>query len=491
MRPAVWLASAALVVASTSACDGDPKDSPDADPPSLLPTACPPEVDDVLMSGYTCETLTITPGEEDPVRLLVTKIEPPGGPTHDDPLVGIGPDLATTFNYAGLAPAAERTGRTLLLVNPRGVSGSQPDLDCPEAEEATTDEGWQQGVAACADRLTEDDVDLDAFNQSAMAADVIALTSVLGLDQWNLGSWGTSGRVALEVLRADPPGLRSVFLDSPELPSDNPLTTAAGDTRAALRRVLDDCAADRACRALPHRMADVERIVDELDRDPLTRRVRTADGQADVTVDGVLVVRLLRHMLATGSSVSQYSTAGAVPALLHALEHDAGMLDDTLLAPMAASRPNCEGYLPSCQPYHRVSIGAFLSAICPATGPAEDAAPADAIGRAYARNPYVRACADWPVEARAFPGDPVVSEVPVLVAVGRYNPYVDVDRLRAGLSGLARLELVVVPAWGYNALGSGPCLSEIRNAFVDDPDAAPDDTCVDDLPSRAEFRPRL
>ena len=181
--------------------------------PTLEDTTCPPQVDDVLAERYSCQFLTVRPegGDVPAIRLLVTKVEPVEGPA--DPIIVVGEDVSTEFNYAGIAPVADRIGRTVYFLNPRGVVGSEPSLECPEADELTADtlaagadqdqqSAWLGAVQACHARLLGAGVDLSEFGQDAMARDVLALAEALGAESWSIGAWGSAGQVALRVARA-------------------------------------------------------------------------------------------------------------------------------------------------------------------------------------------------------------------------------------------------------------------------------------------------
>jgi pimeloyl-ACP methyl ester carboxylesterase len=495
------LAAVALLPLGLVACQGSDDPEPKATAPRLAPVECPPQVDDVLMSGYTCATLTTSGSAgRTPVRLLVTTIEPADGAATQDPIIVVGADLATAINYAGIAPAADRMDRTLVILSPRGVVGADPDLSCPEVDELEPvapvggTEAWTEAVDRCATRLAEAGVDVEQYGQEQMATDVLDLVDALGVSSWNLGVWGTSGRVALEVLRSGPEGLRAVFMDSPELPSDDTLGTAGARTTAALTRVLDACTDDRRCSRLPHSLADVDRIAAALDAAPLTTTV-DHDGQpVDVTVEGDLLVRLLRQMIADSGVHSQYFAAGAVPALLASAEARDATALATVVQPLLSSVTYCEGYVPLCAPYQRITLGAYLPTVCShAADPLADDAVPEALRHTFDDDPYRAACGRWPTAAPLENEDQIESDVPVLVLTGALDPYVDVapESWRAALSGLSRLTAVEVPGWGHNVMTAGDCPVTMRNRFVAHPERPVDESCLAKLPTMPEFLEHL
>ena len=307
-------------------------------------------------------------------------------------MIILGEDYGTTFNYAGLAPVAERLGRTVYLLNPRGVIGSQPDLSCPEADAVGPDRSaWLAAVQQCHDRLEAAGVDLAAYGSDSMPGDVLTLVDVLGLDSWNLGNWGTSSVVTLRLLAQDPAGLRSVVLDSPALPGDDPRTTLAGDTRRALDALFDACLVDGSCRHQSHTGADLDAAVDSLDRTPLERTL---------TVDGSMLVRLVRHALSDNGVTTPDLSASGVPEIIAGASRWTASMDRNLLTPLTLSAPYCEGYLPSCKAFHRTTLGVLLTDLCRNHGPATLPAGHDAIGRFAADSPYVAACDSLPVDRK-------------------------------------------------------------------------------------------
>lgn len=90
-------------------------------------------------------------------------------------------------------------------------------------------------------------------------------------------------------------------------------------------------------------------------------------------------------------------------------------------------------------------------------------------------------CEAWPVAAApAAIKEPVRSDVPALILQGAYDTRTPVFMGRDALEGLPRGTLALVPQQGHevwtNAQG---CVGRIGTAFLQDPDAAPDLSCLD------------
>ncbi|PKH37623.1 TAP-like protein [Nocardioides alpinus] len=504
-------AAVALAVAMAGCTSGadDPGPTPSgrggtAAPADFTETECPADVASVVVGEVTCGVLTVPedrarPGND--VDLFVARIEPPEV-LHEDPMFVAGTDLANLPNYGGVAPLAQRVGREVIMMDTRGVGHSRPSLACPEVDEirttaltsSTADEqaraAFLAAVDACHERLTADGVDPGAYHLAAMAADAEDLRTALGIEEWNVVSYGTASRIALEMVRRSPDHLRSVLLDSPEVPGVDPRVLAVDSTRAGLAAVLEACASARPCDdAFPDVDTLLDRALAALADDPLTVAMSpTGQESVDVLVDDALLLRLLRGMLSDGGSSGSLTRAASVPAVLDgAVDGRLPELAKTLATTVAGSPPYCLGYLPKCLPQHRASVGTAYSVLCHDVAPRHDDAEAaraagtedTAVAAAYGESPYLDVCDAWPVDGTQHTGtpdvdSPVESDLPVLALVGAFTPYSPEAVVREGLAGLSGTTLVVDPTGGHNVMGSD-CLVSIRSAWLDDLDLGDDE----------------
>ena len=469
-----------------------------ASPADFAETECPADVASVVVGEVTCGFLTVpedrtAPGRD--VRLFVTRIEPPEV-LHDDPMFVAGTDLANLPNYGGVAPLAQRVGREVIIMDTRGVGHSEPSLACPEVDavretalatatdDAATRTVFLDAVGACHDRLAADGVDLAAYHLSAMATDAEDLRVALEIDEWNVITYGTASRIAFEMLRQAPGHLRSVLLDSPEVPGTDPRALAVDATRAGLSDVLAACAADTACAtAFPDAETLMDRALAELADQPVTLSMEAAGQEpAQVLLDDALLLRLLRGMVSDGGSSGSFMRPAAVPAVLDGAV--AGRLDGlatTLATTVAGSPTYCLGYQPKCLPQHRVSVGTAYSVLCNDVAPLHDRADAvrdvaaDEPGwaAAYGDNPSLDVCEAWPVATGGGSShdvdSPVRTDVPVLALVGAFASYTTEALVRDALAGMPSATVVVDPAGGHNVMGSD-CLVSIRGSWLDDLD---------------------
>jgi pimeloyl-ACP methyl ester carboxylesterase len=161
----------------------------------------------------------------------------------------------------------------VIVLDQRGTGSSIPKLTCPEfvaavqevQQKMLSDEGSTKVIAAamraCHERLTDRGIDLAAYTNAEIAADVEDLRRALGIAKWNLFGWSYGARVALTVMRDYPNGVRSAVRDSVYPPQANQLSEFAANTQATFDALFARCRADAKCdQAYP----DVERAFYQL-----------------------------------------------------------------------------------------------------------------------------------------------------------------------------------------------------------------------------------
>ncbi|MBA3691599.1 MAG: hypothetical protein H0W82_09340, partial [Actinobacteria bacterium] len=195
--------------------------------------ACPADVVGALPDlRVTCGYLTAPELHAHPeggtVEVFVARVRGPE-PVPSDPLIVIGgKDIGAAVHYADdIAPMPARVGREIIVLEPRGTGHDRPALTCPEVErfdedhvggslaDADVESVFSEAVTACASSLRDRGVELSAFTLRESAADVGDLVTALGLDAFNVATYGYNSKIAFELLRRAPAGLRSVYMDSP------------------------------------------------------------------------------------------------------------------------------------------------------------------------------------------------------------------------------------------------------------------------------------
>jgi pimeloyl-ACP methyl ester carboxylesterase len=500
------MASAALVMAACGTTEPTVSPTPSAGTfqPSYSEVACPDDVEVALLVAHACGRLSVLEDRSKPagrtISLFVVRMAPPGEASAD-PMLAIFGDIGDAAGFGGMAPLPGRVHRAAYVMEPRGVGHSEPSLACPEfdglaidAVEASSGEPIVRqkvltAVKACRDRLTASGVDVAAYDAVAAAADVVDLRNALGISRWNLISFGSQSRVLIEAARLDADAVRSMVLDSPQLPDLPDAPLAERGLNDAIESLARTCAADTACNATAPRFSDLlASALVQLDAHPVTVTNTTgalaqlAGGPVDMRVDGGALLRVVRSILGGDGPAN---VAELPPTIASAA---VGGVSDQLVTILASDPTLCAGYRPICPHGGSFSLGAYLSILCRDDAPfldmaAVDADPTPAYHAVFGDNPYLAACVPWAVP----PADDVVHQplggsLPLLVLVGQFDAFVPDTLVTRSLSPRLNTYLVRVPAQTHNVIGFTECAIAIRNAWVDHPEAPPAETsCLDSL----------
>jgi len=184
-----------------------------------------------------------------------------------------------------------RQRRDIVVFDQRGVDASSESTHCfrTVAENveamALTKIGEAPATlhnditAACIDELTARGLDLSKINTGQNAMDVRAVMSTLGYPTYNIYGISYGTKLALEVMRTAPDGLRSVVLDSvapPHIPLFNNLFVPNYE---AVKSMADACGADRECdEAYPDILNRYWTAIQNMDATPLVGATGTVTG---------------------------------------------------------------------------------------------------------------------------------------------------------------------------------------------------------------------
>lgn len=125
-------------------------------------------------------------------------------------------------------------------------------------------------VSTCMDEVKTKGHDLTTYNSVQNAKDVRAVMSALGYPEYNLYGVSYGTRLALEVMRSAPEGLRSVVLDSVDPANARVYDTNIIPVQEGIQSMIDQCAADDICNAAyPDLQATVLRVADKLQKVPI------------------------------------------------------------------------------------------------------------------------------------------------------------------------------------------------------------------------------
>jgi pimeloyl-ACP methyl ester carboxylesterase len=490
------LSLVALVLLSVlGACAAQAPQEEEA-PPSAAPVYEP--VDCKLFGSVSaqaeCGYLVVPEDRAQPhsgtVRLAAAVI--PGGSDNrkPDPLVFLsgGPGavaVASAGHIHGMLGAILRD-RDLVTLDQRGVGLSEPALDCPEYEQASTDtygagvsrevsrERMFEALRACRDRLTEEGANLSAYTSAAIAADVHDLMEALGYDRYNVYGGSYGARLALTIMRDYPDEVRSAVLDSVGPPHEDIFELRALGAQRALERVFEQCAASETCNEKhPNLEETFTSLLEKLDEEPLPVSVRGTTYQVG---GGEFVWLILMGM---------FEPAGV-----------AGLPDliDGVAGGETSWLPAQVGMVLALQGI--LWEGMHFSIWCADEVPFNSAADADEIngdlhpaivqGLEADNLPWIaQLCEMWGAAASAAVEDePVRVDVPTLILTGEFDPVTPQEFASSTAENLAKAQAFMIPSQAHDVLSSSACARDIMKQFLDAPEEMPDTGCLDKLKPR-------
>lgn len=331
---------------------------------------------------------------------------------------GPGQGAAGIAGFLADGPLAKiREQRALVFVDQRGTGKSNP-LSCTLYNADDNLQGYfeemfpVEQVRACRERL-EKIADLKLYTTSVAIDDLDEVRRALGYEKINLygGSYGTT--VALAYLRRYGAHVRSAVLAGvAPLDFKLPLPFAKG-AQHAMESLVNDCAADAACRAaFPKLREEFQSILERLAKSPVVVDVVnpfTRQPQRISLGRGPFTERLRLMLYDHGSS-------RMVPALIHRAYQ--GDFKPFVLTTLPQARAT----------YHSLSLGMYFSVTCSEGVPfitEEDISRETAatfIGD-YRVRVHQRACREWP--RAGVPKDftsAFKSDAPVLMLSGEVDP---------------------------------------------------------------------
>jgi pimeloyl-ACP methyl ester carboxylesterase len=472
--------------------------------PSFQSAACPnpnypgvPEAN--LGPNYSCGYLTVPENRSAPngrtIRILVARVKAATSTPRPDPIVFLagGPGGAGTLSAPGVVAGGMNADRDVIFVNQRGTLHSHPHLSCPEMDDfaarsiglvyqaASTAMRAAEGVAACRERLLATGVDLAAYNTIENAADIADLRVALGIEQWNVYGVSYGSNLALQLLRDHPEGIRSVVLDSVVPPNQNLVDKWWEAPASGLEAISEACAAQPACAAAyPNLATDFSTTVNRLSATPAEISVKDAAGRpVRVTVDGFKLIPLV---LAWSASPTQVID---IPRMIDNLANGDGTLAAAGIIAANDLPEEQRGLLGS-----GLALGAYCQEMANWTDPGRALSQArlampgigDSVLQIMPTGSWIfDECRAWGL-GRSDPGSlaPAISRVHTLILSGTFDSSTApawVDQVTPGLSNSVVLH---VPGVGHGVLPTSQCAQRVMTAFLDDPSAAVDRSCIEE-----------
>ena len=395
-----------------------------------------------------------------------------------------GPGQSALDSYPGIAPAFSETlkKRSVILVDQRGTGGSNP-LTCSDsgADKNGTDGQTSDDLAVlrrfterCRDSLAAK-ADLRFYTTTDAIRDLDSVRAAIGATQIDLVGISYGTRVAQQYARRYPDHTRAVVLDSVA-----PNELIFGNDFA---RNLDAALAVgfKLCNKLPRcveRMGDpranLATLLAQLKAKPVLVRYRdplTGEEKQESLTRGHLA--LLARMYAY------------VPMLSASLPLTLAEAEKGRYEPLMAQAKLISGALSES-----LSAGMQLSVTC--SEDADQIKPDPAYANSVLGNDMIDAlrtqCAVWPRGER--PADfhlPLVSDLPILVLGGEFDPVTPPRYGEQVVKNLSHGRLLVLHGQGHNVIPIG-CMPKLMARFIDTADAKSLDAhCLDKLPYAPPF----
>ena len=305
-----------------------------------------------------------------------------------------------------------RRERDIVFVDQRGA-GKSHSLSCRFGDSAAMQSHFSDlfpldDVRACREKL-QHAADLRLYTTPIAMDDLDDVRVALGYERINLYAVSYGSQAALHYLRQYPTRVRSLAIAGVEIPAaKKPLLFARG-AQGAMTMLIEDCAADAACRdAFPSLPAELEAVLAAFQAGPITFEVLNpaTRGSEKIRMTRGVFVERLRLMLYDLESASR------VPLVIHhAAQGD--------WAPfVAATRGGITASVPAM--YLTITCSETVSQITEEDLVRESR---DTFVGEYRTRRHMQACQEWPrsdVPASFY--DPVTADVPVLMLSGELDP---------------------------------------------------------------------
>ena len=467
--------------------------------PEFTPHVCPfhsaaPKYDpDEFRCGYVLVPEDRTNPDSRLIKLSVLKIASTADNPDNRAVIRLTGGPGGTSLNAGRIAAYQRPDTKrfrdvadLIFFDQRGIGYSEAHFCRAIPREfqvgVSTEDGQPVRAAAlkkCLDEARAEGIAVDAYSTWQNALDVRDIRRALGYEQWTLFGVSYGSELGQAVLNVDEAGTRAAILDS-VVPA-NPLDAGgwgaiAYGFRSSLTALDAACAEHRSCARDIGSFAD--RFIaafETYDEDPLILEDldhgRFLEGRA--VMDGDLVAAAVFQALYINSIYADF------PSLLRTLEtRDEVALRayvDVLALPIDHNWGNGMELVANCRGAALVTgeqLAAMTTAEPKLSQWVDTTSWTEFCGTIYDINP-----------------DPMVknlvTNVPVLVAVGTVDPITPPYYGKSILPGLSNAQYVEIPYTGHGALYSNPmgCGGDLWVAFVTDPMAELDTSCTANVPA--------
>lgn len=387
----------------------------------------------------------------------------------------------------------------MVFFDPRGTGRSEPRLDCPELNDIyigaffqtrPEEEAFQMFTNAwsrCSQRFQRAGVNPAAFNTTESAADARDIVAALGYEQVNLLGISYGTRLALTILRDHPEIARAVVIDSVVPMQRKIINSRSADIQYALDKLFADCASSPACSsAYPDLQNKFNVLIERFDKEPVMVKLRDPNTgfTYNAPINGVEMA---------GAVVEGMAYSPLLPVIPKAI-YDIEKGDYTFLSfALGVSGGNL----------NTMDMGTYFSTICHeqiyATTPEEmeiDLTAPPIIQKFATLEIFGKAghafqlCDAWgALPYNPLNSQPVVSEIPVLVLAGEYDPTTPVTAAEMVSNDLPNDYFYIIPGMGHGVTAGNECALAIVKNFLRNPSEEPDSRCLESLASFEFFLP--
>jgi pimeloyl-ACP methyl ester carboxylesterase len=346
-----------------------------------------------------------------------------------------------------------------IFFDQRGGRLAAPELTCGDA--AVNDTGpiselSARQLAACGARHAAAGVDLGSYNSAAVARDVQDLRLALNLSRFDLFGVSYGTRVGFAVLTHQPQGLRAAVLDSVWSPDATWTEGSPLVVSRAVALIFRLCGEDAACHAAYP--------------DPSALLRKTAE----------------RFLAAPQTSASGRSyTASDLGAFLMDAVYDA---DGARSLPRdVAAIAGGDFSALDAQDFTRYAQAQHMAFLCKEEIPFErrdhvaDGTAGDPVAllTVVSLRRYFDVCPSYPVGAAdPIEAKPVHSTVPTLFLAAEIDPGCPPEIAAATAKLFAHGQLATIPNTTHGTFRNSACARRIVRAYLRDPNAAPDLSCL-------------
>jgi pimeloyl-ACP methyl ester carboxylesterase len=449
-----------------------------------------------MVSKIECATLTVPEDwrkrDGPKIDLAIAIVKTSSDAPKPDPVLvfigqtGFGLDFAYAMPF--LFPTIFEQ-RDFIVVDQRGTGYSQPSFSCPEIANLNynavsdislkeTNDKFLEASKNCANTILATGVNLPAYTTAAMAADMEALRQAMGITQWNIFTISNGSRLALEMMRAYPQGIRSVAMDSVVPPQANPAAEWGSNALSILDSFFQDCTDDDNCgKAYPQVKETFYNLLDQIDAEPIEVDVSNLNSgdRYKVMLDSE---RLISFLLGSLNSVEGSDTLAEVPRMIYQLrdrktEAAARLLGstDSLNMPLSAMGL----WLDCSDEMNFITLDQVKKANAQVGQRIQQYFNTQAEGS-------INACEPWKApKAAASENLPVSSSIPTLLLAGEYDWAEPAAWAEQTAKSLRYSTVVVFSGAGQLAYMSSQwtaCSHKIVDDFIETPTTKPDTSCA-------------